>query len=97
MYIWVILKYVFRSLSYSLKEMLDIKKKKTFRKCSLESEILEYWYTSRLIPIECKTIRDNHEILDYIKQWLFLAVGLAESLWKMFEKVGQDLHRHSCK
>lgn len=27
MYIWVISKYVFRSLSYPLKEMLDIKKR----------------------------------------------------------------------
>lgn len=88
-YILVVVKYVFTSFSYPLKKNKTLK---LLKKCSLENELSEYHSTSRLIPIDFfRDVRDYYEILDYIKEWLFLAVGFSRKFVKT-ERDGQDLH-----
>lgn len=69
------------------------KKFKNFTKFSLENELLEHGSISTLISRDFfKNIRNNHEILDCMKQWLFLAVGFSRKFMNLVWINGQDLH-----
>lgn len=87
--ILIVVKYVFRSLSYPLRKVS--KTLNIVRRSSLENELLEYCSTSKLISIDFlkRMLRDNHEIVDYMKQWLFLAVGFSRKFVKSVRKIGR--------